>query len=114
MEFSEEYFSNDEEDKFQPTLLETNADSINEIPIKANYKKWIDSEPEVSHISSIIQLEKETSNEKVSINHENPPKETDKEEEQKDIDKNEYDNIKFKEIRFDYIKNVIQHVALVK
>ena len=99
MEFSEDNFSNYEEENFQQTVLETNADSIKEIPIKANYKKWIDSEPEVSHISSIIQLEKDTSNEKVSLNHENPPKETDKEEEQRDIDKNEYDNIKFKEVK---------------
>ena len=95
MEFSEEYFSNDEEDKFQPTLLETNADSINEIPIKANYKKWIDSESEVSNISSIIKLEKDTSKEKLSLNHENEPKEKVKEEsKEKDKEKGEYDNIK--------------------
>ena len=101
MEFSEEYLSNDEEDKFQPTLLETNADSINEIPIKANYKKWIDSEPEVSNISSIIKLEKDTSNEKLSNNQENEPKEKVKEEKPKEKhkDKNEYDNIKSHEVK---------------
>ena len=100
MEFSEEYFSNDEEDKFQPTLLETNADSINEIPIKANYKKWIDSESEVSNISSIIKLEKDTSKEKLSLNHENEPKEKVKEEsKEKDKEKGEYDNIKSLEIK---------------
>ena len=101
MEFSEEYYSNDEEDKFQPTLLETNADSTNEIPIKANYKKWIDSESVVSNISSIVKLEKDTSNEKLSNNHENEPKEKVKEEEpkEKDNDNNEYDNIKSHEIK---------------
>ena len=102
MELSEEYFSNDEEEK-QPTLLETNADSLNEIPIKANYKKWIDSESDVSHISSIIQLEIDALNAKISQKLENNQKEKEKgkekekEEEKKIEDNNEYDNIKFKE-----------------
>ena len=70
MEFSEENYSVDEEDNFQPTLLETNAESIKEIPIKANYKKWINSKSEISHISSIVNLEIESSYEKNSTNFE--------------------------------------------
>ena len=70
MEFSEENYSLEEDDNFQPTLLETNADSIKEVPIKANYKKWINSESDISHISNIIKLEIDTSNDKYSSNNE--------------------------------------------
>ena len=70
MEFSEENYSLEEDDYFQPTLLETNADSIKEVPIKANYKKWINSESDISHISNIIKLEIDTSNDKYSSNNE--------------------------------------------
>ena len=64
MEFSEENLSLEDYDNYQTTVLETNADSIKEIPIKANYKKWINSQSEISHISNIINLEKEASLEK--------------------------------------------------
>ena len=70
MEFSEENYSLEEDDNFQPTLLETNADSIKEVPIKANYKKWINSESDISHISTIIKLEIDTSIDKYSSNNE--------------------------------------------
>ena len=70
MEFSEENYSLEEDDNFQPTLLETNADSIKEVPIKANYKKWINSESDISHISNIIKLEIDTSIDKYSSNNE--------------------------------------------
>ena len=70
MEFSEENYSLEEDDNFQPTLLETNADSIKEVPIKANYKKWINSESDISHISNIIKLEIDTSNEQYLSNNE--------------------------------------------
>ena len=70
MEFSEEKYSLEEDDNFQPTLLETNADSIKEVPIKANYKKWINSESDISHISNIIKLEIDTSIDKYSSNNE--------------------------------------------
>ena len=76
MEFSEENYSVDEDENFQPTLYETNAESLKEeIPLKANYKKWINSQTEFSHISSIINLEIDTSNEKTSANNENNQKE---------------------------------------
>ena len=64
MEFSEDNLSLEDYDNYQTTVLETNADSIKEIPIKANYKKWINSQSEISHISNIINLEKEASLEK--------------------------------------------------
>ena len=84
MEFSEENLSLEEYDNFQTTLLDTKADSIKEIPIKAQYKKWINSESEISHISNIINLEIESSFLKNSSNIENN---------QKEINKNENDNI---------------------
>ena len=37
MEFSEDNLSLEDYDNYQTTVLETNADSIKEIPIKANY-----------------------------------------------------------------------------
>ena len=83
MEFSEENISLEESDNFQTTLLDTNADSIKGIPIKAKYKKWINSQSEISHISNIINLEIESSLEKNSSNFENNTKE---------IIKNENDN----------------------
>ena len=64
MEFSEDNLSLEDYDNYQTTVLETNADSIKEIPLKANYKKWINSQSEISHISNIINLEKEASLEK--------------------------------------------------
>ena len=91
MELSEENYSMDIEDNFQPTLLETNAESIKEIPIKANYKKWINSKSEISHISSIVNLEIESSYEKNSTNFETNPKVIPNTENKKE--KNEYENI---------------------
>ena len=75
MEFSEENYSVEEDDIFQPTLLETNADSIKDVPIKTSYKKWINSESDISHISNMIKLEKNSSYEKTSSNYENNIKE---------------------------------------
>jgi hypothetical protein len=84
MEFSEENYSLEEDDNFQPTLLETNADSIKEVPIKANYKKWINSESDISHISNIIKLEIDTSNEQYLSNNEINQKELINNEKQKE------------------------------
>jgi len=97
MEFSEENYSIDEEDNFQPTLLETNAESVKEIPIKANYKKWINSKSEISHISSIVNLEIESSYEKNSTNFETNQKDVPNTENKKD--KNEYENLIPKETK---------------
>ena len=91
MEFSEENYSLEEDDNFQPTLLETNADSIKEVPIKANYKKWINSESDISHISNIIKLEIDTSNEQYLSNNEINQKElinNEKQKEEINIDNN--------------------------
>ena len=92
MEFSEENYSVDEDENFQPTLYETNAESLKEeIPLKANYKKWINSQTEFSHISSIINLEIDTSNEKTSANNENNQKEIINNENKNDLE--EYEGI---------------------
>lgn len=100
MEFSEEIFSYDEEDNFQPTLLETNAESIKEIPIKADFKKWINSESEISTISNLIKLEINSSFDKNSIIIENNQETTDtKPNDQKQNDKIKYDRKKQEEIK---------------
>ena len=99
MELSGDNYSLEEDDYFQPTIYETNADSIKEIPIKANYKKWINSESEISTISNIINLEYlenleiESSYDKNSQNIENNKKEI-IEKEQKENDKIKNDKSK--------------------
>ena len=90
MEFSEDNYSLEEDDIFQPTLLETNDDSLKGVPIKANYKKWIKSESDISHISNIIKLENDISYEKTSSYNENNKKEimnNEKQNEKMDNDK---------------------------
>ena len=95
MEFSEDNLSLEDYDNYQTTVLETNADSIKEIPLKANYKKWINSQSEISHISNIINLEIESSLEKNSSNIENDTKE---------IIKNDDDN-KISEVKKEELNN---------
>ena len=70
MEFSEEYYSSEEE-YFYPPTQETNAESTPETTKVAPYKKWINSKSEISHISSIVNMEIDTSFEKESLIEDN-------------------------------------------
>ena len=94
MEFSEDNLSLEDYDNYQTTVLETNADSIKEIPIKANYKKWINSQSEISHISNIINLEKEASLEKNYSFIENYQEEKNKNETENKTPENKKEELK--------------------
>ena len=111
MEFSEDNYSLEEDDNFQPTLLETNAESIKEIPLKATYKKWINSQSEISTISNIIYLEMDTSNEKYSQNLENKDKEINNDAKEKN-DKINNDKDKLEEKK-EEINNKINNYTFI-
>ena len=74
MEISDSNFSEEENENnedFPTTTFETNEE-IKKNPIqKSNYKKWINSELEISHISSLINTDMYSSTEKETSNVEN-------------------------------------------
>lgn len=74
MEFSDSGFSEEEIYINNPTTFETNEGSILETPQKTNFKKWINSESDLSHISNMINLEISSSTDKDSLNEENNKK----------------------------------------
>ena len=74
MEFSDSGFSEEEIYINNPTTFETNEGSIQETPQKTNFKKWINSESDLSHISNMINLEISSSTDKDSLNEENNKK----------------------------------------
>ena len=74
MEFSDSGFSEEEIYINNPTTFETNEESILETPQKTNFKKWINSESDLSHISNMINLEISSSTDKDSLNEENNKK----------------------------------------
>lgn len=71
MEFSDSNFSEEENYTNYPTTFETNEASIRETPQKTNYKKWINSESELSHISNMINSDISSSTDKDSLKQEN-------------------------------------------
>ena len=71
--FSEE--ENEDNDDFPTTTFETNEETIKKPTQKSNYIKLIDSESEISHISSLINTEMYSSTEKEISNEENNKKE---------------------------------------
>ena len=73
MEFSDSDFIEEDNDNIYPTTFEINEESI--IPQKANYKKFINSKSEISHISKMINEESESSSDKESLNDESFQKE---------------------------------------
>ena len=78
MEISVSNFSqeeNENNDDFPTTTFETNEETINKPTQKTNYKKWIDTESEISHISSLINSEMYSSTEKEISNEDNNKKE---------------------------------------
>lgn len=86
MELSDSDFIEGENDVTHPTTFETNEESAKEISQKANYKKWINSKSDISHISNMINYGSESSTDKESINE-------DKEENDKfEKEENEEDN----------------------
>ena len=89
MEFSDSGFSEEEIYINNPTTFETNEGSILETPQKTNFKKWINSESDLSHISNMINLEISSSTDKDSLNEENNKKI--KEEKNKITNKEEID-----------------------
>ena len=89
MEFSDSNYSEEEKDTTHPTTFETNEESIKEAPQKVNYKKWINSESDISHISHLIKFESESSTDKESSSEENNNSE--KEEDIKNNKKEEYE-----------------------
>ena len=68
MELSYSDFIEDENDITYPTTFETNEESTKETHKKTYYKKWINSESDISHISNMINCEIESSTDKESIN----------------------------------------------
>jgi len=81
MELSDSNFIEEENDITHPTTFETNEESSKETHQKANYKKWIDSKSNISHISNMINCESESSTDKESINEENEKEENNNKEE---------------------------------
>ena len=96
MEFSDSNYSEEEKDTTHPTTFETNEESIKEAPQKVNYKKWINSESDISHISHLIKFESESSTDKESSsdeNNENEKEENIKNNKKEDYEENEDDTI---------------------
>ena len=105
MEFSDSNYSEEEKDTTHPTTFETNEESIKEAPQKVNYKKWINSESDISHISHLIKFESESSTDKESSSEENnnSEKEEDEENEEDNISKEEKIDNKNEKINFLFI-----------
>ena len=96
MEFSASNYSDEEKDITNPTTFETNEESVKDDPQKINYKKWINSESDISHISHMIKFESESSTDKESSsdeNNENEKEENIKNNKKEDYEENEDDTI---------------------
>ena len=92
MELSDSDFIEDENNITHPTTFETNEESTKETHQKENYKKWIDSKSNISHISNMINYESESSTDKESINGDKEENHRYEKEETNNEEENEEDN----------------------
>ena len=90
MDYAEIYSEGDED--YQPTIT-TNEESYRESVVEPKYKKWISSNTDISHISSIYRLELESSNgKKADILNQNKKIEKNYEDENEQEEKSEKEN----------------------